>query len=293
MSHSPARAICYADDAVQLETRIEENLRLSEHFYRLRFEAPELARRITPGQFVMVRLGGCDDPLIGRPLALYRVVDRGGQPWGIDVVYLVKGKFTQRLARSTPSQPLQVWGPLGNGFAAADSSEHLVMVAGGVGFTPFPAVAEEALGIRLFGSPSRQASRSPNVTFCFGARSQSYLPLNEGFEKIPGLDLRFCTDDGSYGRHGLVTDLLREVLEESAGPHRILCCGPEPMMAATAQIAAETNTACQVSLETPMACGIGICFTCVAKIRDGQGDWDYQRTCVEGPVFESASVVWD
>ena len=103
--------------------------------------------------------------------------------------------------------------------------------------------------------------------------------------------LRVATDDGSRGHHGFVTDVLKEVLAET-GEARIVCCGPEPMMAAVAEIACAANVPCQVSLETPMACGIGICFTCVAKVRDAEGNWDYKRTCVDGPVFDAAEIEW-
>ena len=64
------------------------------------------------------------------------------------------------------------------------------------------------------------------------------------------------------------------------------------MMEAVAKIALRTATPCQVSLETPMACGIGICFTCVARVCDDQGGWDYKRTCVEGPVFDAEKILW-
>ncbi|MDP6723041.1 MAG: dihydroorotate dehydrogenase electron transfer subunit, partial [Pirellulaceae bacterium] len=113
----------------------------------------------------------------------------------------------------------------------------------------------------------------------------------EDFQRA-GVDVRIATDDGSRGHHGLVTDLLRQTLAESDDDRRIICCGPEPMMVAVAGVAAETETPCQISLETPMACGIGICFTCVAKVRDANGQWDYKRTCVDGPVFDATSIVW-
>ena len=92
------------------------------------------------------------------------------------------------------------------------------------------------------------------------------------------------------GHHGFVTDLIRPVVEQSPWPCRIVCCGPEAMMEATAKIAQELGVPCEVSLESPMACGIGICFSCVKKIRDASGGWDYRRTCVEGPVFNGADV---
>jgi dihydroorotate dehydrogenase electron transfer subunit len=83
-----------------------------------------------------------------------------------------------------------------------------------------------------------------------------------------------------------------DALQEQHGRPRIACCGPEPMMQAVAKIAAAANVPCEVSLETPMACGVGICFTCVAKVRQESGGWDYKRTCVEGPVFDAELVEW-
>jgi dihydroorotate dehydrogenase electron transfer subunit len=80
------------------------------------------------------------------------------------------------------------------------------------------------------------------------------------------------------------------VVEASPCPCRIVACGPEKMLHATAAMAARMGIACQVSLESPMACGIGICFSCVTKIRDAQGQWDYRRICVEGPIFNAADV---
>ena len=102
--------------------------------------------------------------------------------------------------------------------------------------------------------------------------------------------MQLSTDDGSEGHRGLVTELIGPAVKELPLAARIVCCGPEAMMEATAKIAQEMAVPCQVSLESPMACGIGICFSCVKKIRDATGGWDYRRTCVEGPVFDGADV---
>jgi dihydroorotate dehydrogenase electron transfer subunit len=107
-----------------------------------------------------------------------------------------------------------------------------------------------------------------------------------------GVDVRLATDDGSTGHHGLVTDLLTELLKTETQGVQVVSCGPVLMMQRAAEIAAEHDVPCDVSLETPMACGIGICFSCVAKIRDDQGNWDYKRTCVEGPIFEASRIEW-
>lgn len=288
---NPLHAAFYADRAVQETVCVVENVPLARDTRRLRFECPRIASQVLPGQFLMLRLAGCNDPLIGRPLAMYdTALSPAGNPECVDVVYLVKGKLTTRLENVLPGQKLDVWGPLGNGFEPRPT-EHLIMVAGGIGQTPFVALAQEYLGLKNYGQPSREVPTAQKVTLCYGARTADYLAGVEDFQRL-GVDMRIATDDGSQGHHGLVTDLLRQTLEESSLPHRIVCCGPEPMMEAVAKIATEANVACQISLETPMACGVGICFTCVAKVRDALGDWDYKRTCVEGPVFEAENIVW-
>lgn len=282
-------AVSYADGAWNGTVTIEENVRIARDTYRVRFRCPEMAARILPGQFLMVRLAGSDDPLLGRPLALFdTVLDPGGRPSGLDVVYLAVGKMTHRLAASRSGERLEVWGPLGNGFPPS-AAEHLVMVAGGIGQTPFLALAQETFGLRSYGVPAREVSRAKKVTLCYGARSRDYLACVEDFERA-GVEVRPSTDDGSTGHRGLVTDLVRPAVEGASLACRIVCCGPEPMMEATARIARELGVPCQVSLETPMACGIGICFSCVAKVRDRSGGWDYRRTCVEGPVFDAEDV---
>jgi dihydroorotate dehydrogenase electron transfer subunit len=288
---SSAHAPYLADQAVHAAAEIIENVELARDTWRVRFRFPELARRITPGQFIMLRLAGYNDPLLGRPLAMYDVIaDEHGQPRDVDVVYLVKGKMTSRLCNFLPGQELEVWGPLGNGFLPCPT-EHLIMVAGGIGQTPFLALAKEYLGHAAFGTSLREVPRARRVTFCYGARSQNYFAGVADFEAL-GVDVRLATDDGSRGRKGLVTDLLRDVLKENNGEPRIVCCGPEPMMEAVAHVAAEQKVPCQVSLETPMACGVGICFTCVARIREEDGTSDYRRTCVEGPVFDANCIEW-
>ncbi len=144
-----------ADNASQHTVEVAENVRLARDTYRVQFACAEIARRIVPGQFVMLRLAGLDDPLLGRPLALYdTVLSARGEPHAIDIVYLVTGKMTARLALYQAGQRLDLWGPLGNGFPPLPT-EHLIMVAGGIGQTPFMALGREFLGLRQYGSPPR------------------------------------------------------------------------------------------------------------------------------------------
>ena len=165
----------YADGAEHSTVTVLENVRLARDTYRVRFGCPTIARRAVPGQFLMLRLNQRNDPLIGRPLALYdTVLDDAGEVVGVDIVYLVKGKFTQQLARYTAGQALDVWGPLGNGFPA-DAASHLVMVAGGIGQTPFAALGREFLGRRRYGDPPRRVPTAEHVTLCYGAERPSTL----------------------------------------------------------------------------------------------------------------------
>jgi dihydroorotate dehydrogenase electron transfer subunit len=289
---NPLHAEFYADCAQQARVRIIENVRLARDTYRLRFDWPEVAHRFLPGQFLMLRMAGMNDPLLGRPLALYdTILDAGGVPTSIDVVYATFGKMTRLLAHSKPGDKFDVWAPLGNGFPPV-ATDHLIMVAGGIGQTPFLALGQEYLGVRQYGAPHRIMPRAKRVTLCYGVRSANRLACVGDFEAA-GFDVRLASDDGTIGHHGFVTDVLGHVLDETRGEKRlVVCCGPEPMMEAVADLCRLMEARCLVSLETPMACGIGICFSCVAKVRQADGTWDWKRTCVEGPIFDAEEIEW-
>lgn len=255
--------------------------------YRLRFECPQIATTIRVGQFIMLRVHGLQDPLIGRAFALY---DTDGHH--VDIVYHASGKMTRSMARLAAGDQVEVWGPLGNGFGLAPV-RHLVLVAGGIGQTPFLALGKAYQGQQQYGR-TPPPDRPERITLCYGARSVDYLAGVVDFEQC-GIEVRVSTDDGTQGHHGLVTQDLERLLQQGSFPAdatRICCCGPEPMMEATSELASRYQVAIDVSLETPMACGIGICFSCVARVRQPDGSWDYRRTCVEGPVFPGQDIVW-
>lgn len=298
--NEPPPASCFASPAaVQVIVGVVEQVRLARDTYRLRLASPELARTVIPGQFFMIRSPGVTVPLLGRPFALYDTwLDEGGNPAGIDVVYLVVGRMTGLMSTWSAGDRVEVWGPLGNGFPAVPA-ERLLLVAGGIGNTPFLAVARAALGLRGYGGAMAQ-KRADAITFCYGARSVEYLSGLDDFADV-GVELRLATDDGSSGHHGFVTDLVADWLSRNPlddGPRQhlrsplpsgaaaaIFCCGPEVMMHAVAKLAAQHGVPCWLSLETPMACGFGACFSCVTKVAQEGGDWDYRRVCVEGPIF--------
>jgi dihydroorotate dehydrogenase electron transfer subunit len=272
---------------LQARAPVIENVLLAGSTYRIRLQAPELARAIRPGQFLMIRLPHTTDPLLGRPFALYdTVLDAQGQATAVDVVYLVVGKVTGLLAQARPGDPVEVWGPLGNGFHDLGQPGHVALVAGGIGQTPFLAHVRELLGQRGYGGrpPRRTAQR---VSLYYGVRTADLAAGVEDF-RAAGAEVHLASDDGSLGFHGYVTQLL----ERREPPGHLVGCGPEPMLRALAALARRWQVPCHLSLETPMACGLGICFSCVTRVRT-VGGWDYRRVCTDGPVFDAACLAWD
>jgi dihydroorotate dehydrogenase electron transfer subunit len=266
---------------------VTANEPLARNTYRIRLQIPELAADIRPGQFLMLRLSHTTDPLLGRPYALYdTVLDESGKPIAVDVVYLVVGKQTGLLARLKPGDPLDVWGPLGNGFPDLTGTDHVALVAGGIGQTPFLAHVRELLGTRGYGG--RAARRQcKHVSLYYGVRTADLAAGVKDF-RAAGATVHLASDDGSLGFHGFVTQLL----ERDGPPRHLIGCGPEPMLKALGALAKRWGVPCHLSLETPMACGVGICFSCVTKVKTAAGD-DYRRVCVDGPVFDAATLAWE
>jgi dihydroorotate dehydrogenase electron transfer subunit len=267
-----------------------ENALIAKDTFRIRFRLPELAMAIRPGQFLMLRVPGRLDPLLGRAFALYDTVLEDGRPTVIDIVYLVVGRMTRLLASLRPGDQVEAWGPLGNGFPSYTGVKHLAMVAGGIGQTPFLALAKQVLGQKGYGGlpPRREAEQ---VSLWYGVRNKNHFA---GLADFTGADVpaHLATDDGSQGFHGFVTGALDQGLSDAQHSSlRLVGCGPEPMMHALAQLAQRRGLPCDLSLETPMACGVGICFSCATKVACGEG-WDYRRACVDGPVFDAAKLVW-
>lgn len=269
---------------------VVENVQLARDTYRIRLSAPPLVGAIRPGQFLMLRIPGHSDPLLGRPFALYdTVADDSGADTGLDVVYLVIGKLTGLLAKAEAGDHVEVWGPLGNGFPDLTGKQHVALVAGGIGQTPFLAHIRALLGKHGYGG-QQPAQQVPKVSVFYGVRDAGLLAGVHDFRQA-GATVHVATDDGSEGHAGFVTDLLdRHLSSDQKKPiDHLVGCGPEPMLAALTGVARKHEIPCHLSLETPMACGVGICFSCVAPVKTDDG-WDYARVCVDGPVFDAAEL---
>ena len=260
------------DDAL-----ITENICVAKNTWHLRFSAPGIASLVKPGQFVMLRLPNRSDPLLGRPLAVYRTTPEGL----LDVVYLVVGKMTARLTQLKAGDSLEAWGPLGNGFQAT-GYDRIVMVAGGIGQTPFLMLARQF--VKQHGPES--------ATLLFGVRTKDRICCVDDFREV-GAKVVLATDDGSEGYHGPVTELIPTTISDTnTNNTKVLCCGPLPMLRSAFTECQKLGLPCDVSLESPMACGLGICFSCVVEYRqDGMND-EYVRTCFEGPVFDAYRLKW-
>ena len=296
--------------AVHRLVPVLDNIAIARDTYRLRLDDPDMARAIKPGQFVMVRPGpeGANDPLLGRPLALYEVArDPTGTPTAFDVVYLVVGRGTASLSQRRPGERIAVWGPLGNGFGAPPAGR-VILVAGGIGQTPFLALGRWWLGQADYGvgptwrgqdtrasdagsSRPQTSTFSSSITMLYGVRTAALLAGVDDF-RGGGIKVELATDDGTAGHHGYVTDILARMLERGDRPARVVGCGPAAMLATLAKIVQQHDVPCEVSLENHMACGFGACFSCVAPIRQADGSTDLRRVCVEGPVVSADLVDW-
>jgi dihydroorotate dehydrogenase electron transfer subunit len=239
-----------------------------------------------PGQFAMLSAGSEQaahrtDPLLPRPMAVYRSDTQGG--WSaVEILYKRVGRGTALLAEALPGQRVTIVGPLGRAFPLPRSGESVTIVAGGTGIA---SVYE--LAARLAGSHP--------VEVLFGARTASDLMAVEDFEALE-IPLRVATEDGSAGVRGVVTDLLESALE---GPtvgvdlpgsgRRVYVCGPTAMMRRCAEIASRREVPCIAALETTMACGFGVCLGCAAPLKKG----GYALVCRDGPAFDAASIDWE
>jgi dihydroorotate dehydrogenase electron transfer subunit len=267
---------------VDIDATVIANARLSRDYSVLSLAAPEVGRRTQPGQFVMVKPAGVTDPLLRRPFSVFEVLrDTSGAVTGVSILNKRAGRSTRKLYELEPGDVVSCLGPLGVPFTPVAPPAEAWMVAGGVGLAPFATLAE-----------SLSAAKTPATLF-YGARTAEELFYLEFFEQL-GITLVLTTEDGGRGVKGRVTGPLEAALKNAgtAGA-MVYACGPEPMLEAVARLAARYNQPCQVSVERVMGCGLGGCYSCVVPVKHGDEHANLVRSCISGPVFDGAELVWD
>jgi dihydroorotate dehydrogenase electron transfer subunit len=259
------------------------NRPLSDDYNVLSLAAPSIAAAAAPGQFVMVKAATGHDPLLRRPFSVFEVLrDSAGKPSGISLLNKRIGVSTGLLYRAAPRQRLACLGPLGRPFTVVEPPSEAWMVAGGVGLAPFAALADAL------------RARGVKTTLFYGARRAAELFYLDLFRSLD-VELVLTTEDGTAGERGRIVAPLDRALADrpAAAPVVLYACGPEGMLAATAKVAARYKRPCQVSVERVMGCGMGGCYSCVVRVREDGQRPHFVRSCLAGPVFDGASVVWE
>ena len=212
----------------------------------------------------------------------------------IDLIYRVIGKATGRMQSLAAGASVSILGPLGNAFPVPKEMERALLVGGGVGIPPMIYLAEKLHHLHIESTAFIGAQRADliplKLTGAIG--TEPTLHVHEFAQyHIPTV---VSTDDGSSGNKGFVTHALeRHAARYQPAKAVVFCCGPTPMMRATAEVAARLSLQCYASLEQPMACGMGTCQSCVIKYRPaGAADWVYKLTCTDGPVFATTDILW-
>ena len=257
---------------VEQTVQIISNERDTDLYFRVVVRAPKIAPLVQPGQFAHVRILPLHEALLRRPFSIFQV---SGDT--LSILYKTIGRGTEVLSLMRPGEELSMIGPLGHGFTAPPpTGETPLLVAGGYGMAALYLLAE----------------RSPQKGVVFvGGRQRVDILCEQEFRAL-GWEVRVTTEDGSHGETGLVTQALLTELKRRAPGRKLFACGPTPMLKAVGRLAAEFNLPAELSLDEHMGCGIGVCLTCVVPIKAGDG-WEYQRSCTEGPVFDSRQVAWE
>jgi dihydroorotate dehydrogenase electron transfer subunit len=271
---------------LDLDAKVIRNTHLSTDYNVVELAAPEIAAATQPGQFVMLKPGRGFDPLLRRPFSVFEVLyDPRAQIVGLSILSKRIGVSTSMLYDLVEGDVVSCLGPLGRSFELVDPPAEAWMVAGGVGLAPF---ATLTMALRAHGT---------RMTLFYGARTGAELFYADWFER-PDLRLVFATEDGSRGEKGRVTIPLERELQTAARAEArrdimLYACGPEPMLEAVAALAGRYGRRSQVSVERVMGCGMGGCYSCVIPLRDGARGHHFVRSCLSGPVFAGADIVWD
>jgi dihydroorotate dehydrogenase electron transfer subunit len=247
-------------------------------YWQLSLAAKDIAARARPGQFVSIAVES-SGALLRRPFSIARVSHQGAIAGTVDVVFDAHGPGTAWLTNVEERDVLDVIGPLGRPFPLPQRRVGCLLVGGGYGVAPLFYLGEHLM---------RQGLR---VDMVVGAASHERL-LGVIEAKRLSATVTFTTEDGSYGTRGRVTDVLDDLVQlRKIGV--VYACGPNPMLRAVSERCVELGVPVRVSVEERMACGFGVCFTCVLPVVDRDGQVHMTRSCVDGPVFDGARIAWD
>ncbi len=248
---------------------------LNDSYFTLRFSCLEIAQICLPGQFVNIKLSDLYDPLLRRPMSIYKCNRQEG--W-IEFLLKVVGKGTLGLSAVKKGETFGLLGPLGNGFNC-DGIQNAILVGGGIGIAPLVFLAEELAG------------KGVSINFIQGFRTKNEYCCRD--EIVPFVKrLLISTDDGSIGIQGDVAQALNKLIAENSSLKNstLLACGPNQMMESIEKICLSQNIEAQFSVETHMACGFGVCIGCPMPKSDESG---YYLACVDGPVFNLGDVKFE
>jgi dihydroorotate dehydrogenase electron transfer subunit len=247
-------------------------------YLSLTVAAPEVAERSQPGQFVNVAVEA-PGSLLRRPFSIYRASRHGRWSGTVEFVFDPHGPGTGWLADREAHDVVDLVGPLGTPFPLPQQRVSCLLVGGGYGAAP------------LFFLAERLRDEGQRIDMIVGAATGDRI-FNAIEAKRTSASVTFTTDDGSVGVRGRTTDVLEDVARGcNAGV--VYACGPMPMLRAAAERCAELGLPCQVAVEEHMACGVGVCWTCVIPVRSRDGRVQMRRSCVDGPVLNAARVAWN
>jgi dihydroorotate dehydrogenase electron transfer subunit len=252
----------------------------------MRLHSPQIVRNAHSGQFVMMRVRDGTDPLLRRPFSFGRIYPQDGD---FEILYRVIGRGTWFMSQLSPGAVVNLIGPLGNGFELPiEKSAPLAVIAGGIGIAPLLELMAEVVS-------DCGGNGEENLQLFYGARTKDEL-LPEEFVKMPGIEVRYATEDGSFGHRGRVTQLFEEFMAQCIyKPIEIYSCGPLAMQHRVAGWAISNDTLAQLSMESLMACGIGACLGCALPAFTPE-DPDAERfvhVCYDGPIFSAGSIKWN
>lgn len=252
------------------------NRQITSDCFHLALTCHQAYADTVPGQFVMVQVQAGHTPLLRRPFSIAGLLGKPGAVEGIELLIKVVGEGTAKLSRLEQGQSLDVLGPLGRGFEVDPGHRRVYLAAGGIGVAPIRFLAHTLVA---------RGAGPADCRLFQGAQCRSDLLCRSELEAL-GLPVTVTTDDGSAGDRCLITDPLELAVREKK-PDMVYACGPHGMLTCVLGIARRTQAACQISVETLMACGLGACLGCAVGRADQNGYW---HACKDGPVFNAVDI---